>query len=281
MATPYKTHAFYSRRVADDLHPEHARVAQYLREHHSTLRLSDTTEAEVLFVFGGDGTLLEALRMRTERNPHIVAFNTGHTGFLSTVRDVERFIETIDRALNGSLTQMAIPVMQIVHHKNGIATVFRGVDDVVVDCPMTWLTLRIESIDGDAPSFIKEIRGSGMCLCTAIGSTTPMAAHFQAPRIDPSVRAFFLKGIHDIVSPTTGIVLSGASERTVRATLMKNEPNLGIPEAHRHPPSLFIDGAHAGTLDVGDALEISYLEQPSILLRLPEETHWDRARSLK
>ena len=281
MAHHYTTYAIFSRTSPEAPHPEQTRIVRYLAQRYPALRPVATTEADLLLVFGGDGTLLETVRSRTRCDQHLLAFNTGHTGFLATVRDYTRFFETIDHALSGSLIHMHVPVMRAVHHSGEMERVLYAVNDMVIDCVMTWLTLRIDIVQGALATFVKEVRGSGLCLFSSIGSTTAMAAHFQAPRMDPDVRAFYMKGVNDLSAPANGMLLSGAADRRIRITLTEIQPNLGIPMQHRYPPSLFLDGVHAGVLSVGDVFDVHYLEESSILLRLPEELHWDRVRALR
>jgi NAD kinase len=279
MARRYATYAFFIRQPDDRPHPEVLRVEAHLHRHHPSLRPADAATADLLFVFGGDGTLLDALRTRGAQRQHVVALNTGHAGFLTTVREADRFTDAVDRAVAGALLPVPMPIMAVTLRTAGGTTVSRAVNDVLVECTMTWLGLHVESVRRGTATFVKDVRGSGVCVCSAVGSTSPMAAHHHVPPMEPGVRALFVRGIHDMTSPAAGVLLA-ADRRTLRLTLASVEPNPGIPEEHRRPPALFLDGIHAGVMSAGDVIEIAYAPRSPVLLRLPEETHWDRVRSL-
>ncbi len=280
MRKHYETYAFFSRVVTDALLAEQAKLAAHLRRNHPNMRVCDPQNADLLLVLGGDGTLLEAVRAHGQRRQHLLAFNLGHEGFLTTVRDRQRLIETLDKAIEGRLSPMPIPAMQVIHRSSGGEQAYRAVNDITIECTMTWLRLRVESVSGKETAFVKDIRGSGACLCSAIGSTSPMAVHLHAPRMDPSVRALYVKGIHDTVAPQAGLLLS-AEGRSLRFALLGIEPNLGIPERHRHPPALFLDGIRVADVRQGDHIEVRYAPRVSELLRLPEDGHWERVRGMR
>lgn len=273
----YRSYAILSRQQHVARHPAEERIEREIRDRYPDLKQASVAEAELLLVFGGDGTLLEAVRSRGSSSGHLLVFHAGTVGFLATTRDQQRFDDTLALALRGELESMSIPLMRIQHWRgNDVATSY-AVNEVFIDCPMTWVTLQVEQTHAERHRLVKEVRGSGLYVCSAVGSTSPMGAHYQAPRMDPELRGFYLKGIHDTRRPTGGILLSG-EKQSLRITLTNIEANTGIPEEHRRQPSLFADGLHRGTLAVGDEIDIAYLEQPSVLLRRADETHWDRVR---
>ncbi len=256
------------------------RLQAHLQAKHPELALAPQDEAELLLILGGDGTLLETLRDARLAKAQLLALNTGHVGFLSTERDPGHFIETVEAGLARRLVTMEIPIMEISHHSSGQTFRHRAVNDALIERTMTWSTLRVERVDADRTTFLKDIRGSGLCACSAIGSTTPMATHFQAPIMDPLLRAFYLKGVNDTGAPKGGLLITAGGTQAVRITLRSVEPNLGLPESHRLNPVLYLDGAHRGVLGIGDRVELRYATAPGILLRTPDDLHWDRVREL-
>lgn len=276
MDLPYRSFGVISHKNGGGPSPAERRLLAHLRARYPSMPQVEVDKADLLLVFGGDGTLLDAVRTHSWRRPHILAFNCGHVGFLSSVREEGRFEEALDMALAGSLERLAIPPLRVQIERRNLGGVIdhAAVNDVTIECAMTWLTLRVEKLGEDGRVLIKEVRGSGLCVSSAIGSTAPLAAHLGAPPIDPSLRAFYLRGINDTRPPGTGLLLSG--DGWLRVTLAGIEENAGIPEEHRRPPALFADGLHAGILHAGDVVTIRYGTLPSTLLRLPDDGHWNR-----
>lgn len=260
----YTSYAITSRQPTPEVHRWHERLQHFLQDTHPTLTPVAAPDADLLIVLGGDGTLLDALRQ--ERDADLLALNTGHVGFLCTDRDQTRFLETVEATLRGELIPMSIPVMEI-EHVSGERT-------------MTWSAFRVELLDGVRTHLLKEIRGSGICLCSAIGSTSPMAAHSQAPRLDPALPSFYFKGENDTIPPTRGFVIGATGERTLRITPTKIEPNLGLPEDQRLAPALYLDGLYGGLLALGDRIDIRYAAILQTLLRRAVDSPYDRVRQL-
>lgn len=274
----YTSYAIISRQPTPEVHRWHERLQHFLQDTHPTLTPVAAPDADLLIVLGGDGTLLDALRQ--ERDADLLALNTGHVGFLCTDRDQTRFLETVEATLRGELIPMSIPVMEIEHVSGERTAHHRAINDLLLERTMTWSTFRVELLDGVRTHLLKEIRGSGICLCSAIGSTSPMAAHFQAPRLDPALPAFYFKGENDTIPPTQGFVIGTTGERTLRITLTKIEPNLGLPEDQRLAPALYLDGLYGGLLALGDRIDIRYAAVSRTLLRRADDSPYDRVRQL-
>ena len=276
----YSSYTIFARKTNIESHCIERYLDTYLQHHHRTLWRGPIEEVGLVLVVGGDGTLLEAARTFRGSSAHFLSLHVGHTGFLTSVREIGRFIEVIETALKGNLQKMTIPVCNLRHrHATGVSE-FSIVNDVLVERTMTWMTLLVEGIRGADVTFRKEIRGSGMCICTPIGSTTHMAAHYQAPLMDPAMRAFYIKGTNDMRGPATGLMTTGI-DQVLRISVIDIEPNPGIPEASRQPPTLFADGIQAAEIAVGDVIEIKYHQHGITLLRELGDTHWDRLLTLR
>lgn len=276
MTSPYASYAVVSRFNDAQIPDSQIRVVDYVTAHYPGLHHVSLHEADIVFLFGGDGTILEAIRSAYPLKADILAFHTGNVGFLSTVREAERFIEIVEKAIRGELERLPVPVLRVTLHRKNIESIeVRAINDVVIECLMTWLNLRVDCVGGDGERFIKQARGSGICICSPIGSTSPMAVHHHAPVIDASLSAFYLKALHDMCSPRSGLLVS-AEDKMLRLTLMSVDRNPGIPTEKQQTPSVFVDGIYAGDLSASDVVEIQYLPERATLLRVPEDDVWHR-----
>ena len=69
-------------------------------------------EADVAVVFGGDGTILTALRSCAANNAPVFAFNYGAIGFLSTL-ERDALDEGIKRVLEGDFEVLSMPALAV------------------------------------------------------------------------------------------------------------------------------------------------------------------------
>ncbi len=276
----YNSYAIFTRKNNTQARCIERYLEEYLQNYRPALWQGPLTEADLVLVIGGDGTLLEVARTLRGSSAHVLSLHVGHVGFLTSVREIDRFIEVVEKALKGDLQKMALPVSCLTHLHAAGASTFSVINDVLVERTMTWITMHVEGVRGTDILFRKDIRGSGVCICTPIGSTTGMASHYQSPLIDPAMQAFYVKGTNDIRGPAPGLLIS-ATEQVLRVTVDDIEPNPGIPETCRQPPGLFTDGIQVAELAIGDVIEIKYYPQGITLLREFGDAHWDRLLSLR
>ena len=78
----------------------------------SVLGADPDGDTDLAIVFGGDGTILTALRACAVNRAPVFAFNYGAIGFLSTV-DRDQLEEGLARALDGDFEVLAMPALAI------------------------------------------------------------------------------------------------------------------------------------------------------------------------
>lgn len=251
---------------------EQERILAYLRDQYPEIRQTVPSVADLILVFGGDGTLLQAIRSLRPLQAKILAFKVGLEGFLTSVRDPADFVRTLDRAIAGTLTDLRVPYMCV--EKAGEGRVVFGVNDVLVERTMTWLQLQVNVVTPEGTQTLRETKGSGICVVTAIGSTTPMARQFGCSPIDPKLPALYVRVTND-VQTSHGFFVSGKEAR-LQIRLLRTEKNPGIPNERHREPELFVDGHFVDDMRDRDQVEISFGESPCTVLRLPEDGHWSR-----
>ena len=275
----YTSYAFISRQTTDKARDWQQRLEAHLQANHPHLVVRPASEADLVLVLGGDGTLIEAMCSPRKSLGHFLAFHTGNHGFLLSVREESRFLDTLEATLTGAMTFFPVPIITIRHRSGKQKSTYRAINDLVIEQTMTWITMRVETVNERGAVFVKEVRGAGLSICSPIGSTTPLAVHVHAPRMDAGLRVFYVKGTNDSRPPTAGFILS-AIDQKLRVTITDIEPNFGVPDTHKRPPDVYADGIHVGTIAIGDVIELGYTSEPAILLRSSDDTHWDRVGTL-
>lgn len=269
----YKYYALYS---FDDGRGREVEAMNLVRAHlhnkyHPDAEVIDPDDADLIITFGGDGTLLGALRRYTAP---ILSLNTGTKGFLTAVRDPALFINAVDAAFAGKLLEMPVVTMRMTQSGSNFANYY-AVDEILLQTTMTWMTVRIETLNLETGvnTFVRDMRCAGMYIGAPLGATSPMGVSFQCPVMDPDLRTFYIKGTNDALKPSNGgLMLNGYGKR-LHLTITDIGVNNSIPEIDRRPPAVFIDSLHTTTLAIGDTLDIEYFP-PQTLLRLPDQPHW-------
>jgi NAD+ kinase len=128
-------------------------------------------DADILIVFGGDGTVLHWAKIVDKMETPILGINYGTLGFIT---DIEPDLEYIKFAIEAIMSNEygIIPRMQLfgsLERKNGIGNVsFRALNEIVIrgiNSRLTKLSLSINN------RHIVDFAGDGIIIATPTGST--------------------------------------------------------------------------------------------------------------
>ena len=124
---------------------------------------------DIVFSFGGDGTLLHIASLFPEYCPPIVPFSLGSLGFL-TPFTAEDFRSTIDDVIQGPFyvcnrTQISITITR----KDGSSSVFQALNDIVFRGQSIGMVCGVDCFIDD--EYFTTIWGDGLIVATSTGST--------------------------------------------------------------------------------------------------------------
>jgi len=218
---------------------------------------------DLLFVLGGDGTLIAAAHNLRDRQLPIVGINLGKLGFLAefTVDEVEHEGDF----LFGADLPVTRRVMLHVRHENAGGVLFEtpAVNDCVVTCgpPFRMIELTVEA-DGDQ---VMEVRGDGLIVATASGST---AHNLSAggPILEPSAEVLILTPICPHALTFRPLAMDARRRIVVRAT----KANTGTTVA--------IDGHLCRPFRASERLVITRYAADFLLVRNPRKSVWHALR---
>jgi len=233
---------------------------------------------DVLMILGGDGTILEAARRYHHKttshqffplgrhspltrrggigagpSPLILGLNLGNIGFLASVRESKNFVKDIDRFLNGkfSVSERIILNAQILR---GGKNVFSGeiLNEVVAQSILGMVDLEV-MIGGTG---IRKIRGSGVLVATATGSTAfNLSAH--GPIVMPDIKCLIITEIMDHNVPTPSIVVKYNEEVTIKINGFRQKGVLSISNSKKKADVVLVaDGDKIFPLEKGDIIKI-------------------------
>ncbi len=194
---------------------------------------------ELIVVFGGDGTVLSAVKLALDKIP-IVAINTGTVGFLTSFEQDE--LEPLVKAIKNKTLEfserrlLAVKVGQESFYALNDAVI---VKDYVKDNHGGCVKLNVE-IDGKK---VDKYLADGLILSTATGSTA-YALSAGAPIITPDLEAICLAPICPHSLHSRPIVFNQKSIAIVTV----DESSRGC--------ALYVDGELVKTLEKGEQVKV-------------------------
>lgn len=218
---------------------------------------------DLLFVLGGDGTLIAAVKHLGSMQVPIVGINLGKVGYLAEF-SFDQLAREGDFLFGRELplTRRLLLEMEL-HRRDECVAHSIAVNDCVIVAgpPYRIIDLRIDA-DGDP---IAGTRGDGLILATASGST---AHNLSAggPILEPTARSIIITAICPHALTFRPLVLDG--ER--RVTIRTNQVNAGT--------TLLIDGHERHKLQAGDQIHVRRFASDFLLVRNPQRSHWHALR---
>ncbi|MEA2308720.1 MAG: kinase [Thermoleophilaceae bacterium] len=214
--------------------------------------------SDLAAVFGGDGTILGALRACAQSGAPVFAFNYGAIGFLSTV-EREELDSGIERALGGDYEVLGMPALEI--EVDGSRLI--GVNDISFQRRANNRVAMLEYSVGSEQ--LGRVRCDGLVAATPVGSTGYNLAN-GGPVLAWGVEGFVVSFIAPhtltaralVVAPTDALVVQNASEREA--------------------VDVTTDGRPAGELAPGESLAIRFRDDRVLLAQLPGASFYHRFR---
>lgn len=209
-------------------------------------------EAELLVVFGGDGTLIRAAQTVAPMGIPILGVNTGHLGFLTEIENGELF-ETLEQVFAGDIVLEERLMLQVRLERAGQAIMeATALNDAVVSKGPRARLVHLGVTVGATQ--VARYPADGMIVATPSGSTA-YSLSAGGPIVGPTVDVLLVTPIcpHTMTSRT--IVVSGREQVTV--TVLETPGEVGLS----------IDGSDPAALIVGDRVLVSKAPYGAKLVR--------------
>lgn len=217
----------------------------------STAKQEELANCEVVFSFGGDGTILKTSRLFTKTSPLIIGINYGRLGFLAEVNPTKAE-SALDKVINGNFSYYLVYRLSAsVKTQNGVYVSPPAMNELYFTPPMParLLTLKI-----DVPEvFVYKGRMDGLVVSTAMGSTA-YSLSSGGPIVDPDCCA-------NIITPMAPINIA------LRPILVNKSKTINVVNADSIRIQTVIDGTHWLDLKPGEHAEISEFNVPIKLYR--------------
>jgi NAD+ kinase len=209
--------------------------------------------ADVLVVFGGDGTILQAARQAARDGIPILGVNLGGFGFLAEVQD-RAVDDALLRVLAGDYRVDERMMLQAqVRRADHVVREPLALNDVVVTKSGYARLLRIRTDINDI--HLATHRADGLIVATPTGSTA-YSLSAGGPILHPDLDAIVLTPICAHTLNARAVVLSGTETVTIRV-----EPT-GAPSV------LTVDGQEGHPLEPDDVVRVARAPCRARLVRL-------------
>lgn len=211
------------------------------------------SEAQMVLVIGGDGTMLRAARTVYGKEIPILGINQGYLGFLTEV-EVEQLDQALEQLLSGNYQVERRMMLNAEVYRDGacIADV-NALNDMVVTKGALSRIIRTELYLDDA--LVERHYGDGLIFSTPTGSTG-YSLSAGGPIVYPSIDVCIMTPIcsHSLVSRP--MIFSPEHTLTVRI------------ESVGAPAMLTVDGQNGVELEQDDLIHIRKAEHDTCLLVL-------------
>lgn len=218
--------------------------------------------ADLVVVFGGDGTMLSVARNLAPFDLSVVGVNQGRLGFLTDV-SLDTMIETLDEMLAGEfvvedrflLDATVLRAGHIIHEA-------RAFNDVVVSKGAAGRLIELEVfIDGQ---FVYSQRSDGLVIASPTGSTA-YALSAGGPILHPTLEAI-------VLVPICPHTLSN------RPIAVNSHSQVEVLVIHADDCCANLDGQHRLELQVGDRVQVSGSLETVRLLHPKGHSFYDMLR---
>jgi len=228
----------------------------------------EAAEADLVIVFGGDGTLLSQARRCLGLPAALLGVNLGRLGFLAAF-DVDAVTEQAPSLFGtGDLRTESFGILKVdvIRGAAGVAYSGLALNDAVVTAgpPYRMISVAI-SIDGHrGPS----MAGDGVVVCTSLGSTAyNMSA--GGPILSPGVDGLAITPIAAHSLSFRPVVVPGSSHVEIKVAKANTDAN-------GTGTTLVLDGQSQTTIRTGDRISIKREAQWVRLVRNPQSDYWSR-----
>jgi NAD+ kinase len=214
--------------------------------------------ADLGLVFGGDGTILTALRAFAGHRAPVFAVNFGAIGFLSTV-ERDQLDEGVRRAVEGDYEVLGMPALTVEAGDGSMI----GVNDISFHRrPGSRVAELGYSVTGEQ---LGEVRCDGLVAATPVGSTGYNLAN-GGPVLAWGVEGFVVS----FIAPHT---------LTARALVVAPDDSLTVVNlSERDDVEVTTDGRPACALAPGGELSVSFRHDQILLAQVPGATFYHRLR---
>ena len=225
------------------------------------------TEAELVIVIGGDGSMLDAARRAAKSGIPVLGINMGRVGYMTEIEMDE--LHLIDKVFTGEYTldERTMLSVRIESDKGQTRFVADALNEAVIANGSTARIIDVELLD--AEELVSTYRADGLVVATPTGSTA-YSLSAGGPIVDPKLACICVTPVcpHSLLARP--LVFPDTAQLRVK--------NICVREKALH---LTVDGKATFDMYYGDVAVITKSEKKAKLLRIKDEGFCSKIRLKK
>lgn len=229
-------------------------------EHATYLSAPEHGRIDMIFVFGGDGTMLRALDLYVDQDIPMLGINLGRLGFLLETQ-MQELPEAFDALIKGEYSIERRMMLHLDGICEGKPIRAYATNEVSISRGLSQRMIAMDALVGG--TLVDHYIADGVVLASPTGSTA-YSLSAGGPIVSPDVPCFVLNPICPHSLQSRPIVLS-AAEQVVLALNMK-EMREGI--------QLSIDGQAVCCMRNGESVTVMRSAHDAQLVRFPRERNF-------
>lgn len=225
------------------------------------------SEAELVLVIGGDGSMLEAARRAAKNGIPVLGINMGRVGYMTELELTE--LELLDKVFGGEyrLDERAMLSVRIVSDKGQTRFRADALNEAVIANGSTARIIDVELFDGNEP--VSTYRADGLVVATPTGSTA-YSLSAGGPIVDPKLSCICVTPVCSHSLLARPLIFPDTAELKVKNTCVR--------EKVLH---LTVDGRATFDMYYGDTAVITKSRFKASLLRIKDEGFCSKIRLKK
>ena len=232
-----------------------------------SVSIGDVKKAEVILIFGGDGTLLYFARHLYPCTTPVLPINLGSLGFLAHTGS-DKIIDSLQYVLNGNFTLLERMLLSIkIIKKSKAKGPFYALNDAVVTRGSFANVINLDIYVGK--NYTTTYQADGIIISTPTGSTA-ICLSAGGPIVHPKMRAFVILPICPHTLSNRPLVLPTDAEISVQIKPSRPTEKKFI---------LSIDGQEEYEIDDGDKISVTKATQSLKVITLPNEDYFKILRT--
>ena len=218
--------------------------------------------SDLLLVFGGDGTILRAVRESDGCQTAILGVNVGRLGFLNAVA-VADLPEALQKLWDKDFFIELRPLLAASGRAEGKSIQSSALNDIVISHGAVSRVIELEvSVNGEA---LTNYRGDGLVVSSPTGSTA-YSLSAGGPIISPAAQVFAITPICPHALSNRSVIVN--ANATVEVRVLSEQMEI----------IMAADGQMQATLGCGDVITIRRARRPVRLLHLGGWSFFDTVR---
>ncbi len=240
------------------------KIEKWIKTTHQDISIKTTGKADIVIAIGGDGTILEAIRMYAKYRPLFLGLNMGHVGFLASVRQEKNFTSALKRIFSGDFFESKRMLAHVsLVRKNKTIYENNFFNDVTVQ-NLTGVSDLDVSIEDTT---IQHIRGTGVLIATASGSTA-WNLSLNGPLVMPDIHCFIVTEILDHNTATPSVIVKDSTTVSIQINDFRKRSEILLKDGTPVDMVLFVDGTIVEKIEKNDRIVIQRTPNPVSIIEL-------------